>query len=146
MSKGTEYWRLNAERFLKTTMSVEQWCKLNHVSRSGLYANLSHFATTEPELFGGAGNIADRSKRKWLTNTRNNMRASTALAPTKESGFVEINLASLVDECHPAEKHIAQRNTASQLRPVRKKSIVININSANIEIPSGPMLQTLKRS
>lgn len=49
-------------------------------------------------MFGGAQNIADRDGCKWIVKTRENMRASTALAaPACEApeAFVRIDAAEL---------------------------------------------------
>ncbi|MEG1425282.1 MAG: hypothetical protein RSC18_02105, partial [Raoultibacter sp.] len=76
-----EYWRCQVERLLATDMSVRQWCEINRVCSATMYGWLSMFAECEPELFGGASNIADKKKRRWVESTRNNMRDAKAIVP-----------------------------------------------------------------
>lgn len=44
-------WTERIERCLSSSMSIERWCKLNHVGRSGLYAWLARFREEEPGRF-----------------------------------------------------------------------------------------------
>ena len=82
-------WRSRIERLLATDMSVAEWCAANKVSESATYVWLGRFADADPELFGGEQNIADRNQSKWVTRTRDNMRASSApIVPAgKDGGF-----------------------------------------------------------
>ena len=44
-------WAERIERCLSSSMSIERWCKLNHVGRSSLYAWLARFREEEPGRF-----------------------------------------------------------------------------------------------
>ena len=73
-----EQWRTRVEHFLESDMSVHQWCAANRISTSAMFRRLNAFADEEPELFGGAQNIADRSQSGWVGKTRESMRAANA--------------------------------------------------------------------
>ena len=73
-----ELWRSRIERLFATDMGVTEWCHANKVSDSTMFKWIGFFADTEPDLFGGPQNIADRDKSRWITRTRENMRASSA--------------------------------------------------------------------
>ena len=101
-----EQWRTQVERYLASDMSVAEWCRVNKLPESSMFKWIGHFADSEPELFGGPQNIEDRDRSGWITKTRENMRASTALsrrapAPGRGAdGFVRLDAASLA----PAER------------------------------------------
>ena len=135
--KGTKQWRELAERFLVSDASVEQRCALNHVCKAGMFRWLGYFADSEPELFGGVSNIADRSKRRWVTNTKANMRASRALTAPDSPGFIELDRASLL------ESHAKQQPCNSPMthrisqQPDARPFIRIRIGSVDIEVSPG---------
>ena len=124
-----EQWRTRVERFLESDMSVHEWCSANRVSSSAMFRRIGAFADEEPEIFGGAQNIVDRSQARWITKTRENMRSSVALsAPAQPapSGFMRI--ADIV----PAEPEPApapERQLAA--------AITVAVNGAVVSIPPG---------
>ena len=75
-----EQQRQYVERLLDSDLSVAEWCEQYGIARNTMYAWVTQFAETEPELFGGRENIVDRSKRRWLESTRLNIKATKQLA------------------------------------------------------------------
>lgn len=125
MAKGNdrEKWRTRVERLLATDMTVAEWCKANKHSESSMFKWVGYFADHEPELFGGVQNIADRDSSRWITKTRENMRASTALAVPGGAGggFVRIEAASLAPGRAAAPPAV----------------ITVAVNGAEVGIPAG---------
>lgn len=108
-----ELWRSRIERLLATDMGVTAWCDTNKVSDSSMFKWIGFFADTEPELFGGPQNIADRDKSKWITKTRENMRASSAPIVPASQEFVRIDVASLAACAEPGPAAPAPAITVS---------------------------------
>ena len=129
-SKQTkELWRSRIERLLATDMGVTEWCKANKVSDSSMFKWIGYFADTEPELFGGEQNIADRNSAKWIIRTRENMRASSApIVPASNPGrgFVRIDVAGLACE-----------GPAAPPGPCRVEPITVTIGAAVVSVPAG---------
>ena len=130
-TQGKELWRARVERLLATDMSVSEWCAANRVSESATYRWLGVFADTEPELFGGAQNIADRDRNAWLVKTRENMRGLAApIVPVGKGGpasreFVRIDVASLSAHAAPAVAGPAPA------------AITVSIGGAVVSVPAG---------
>ena len=127
-----ELWRSRIERLLATDMGVTEWCHANKVSDSTMFKWIGFFADTEPDLFGGPQNIADRDKSKWITRTRENMRASSApIVPAGQgasgAGFVRVDVASLAAgaQAEPAVPAPAARE------------ITVTIGAAVVSVPAG---------
>lgn len=125
-SQRRELWRTRVERLLATDMSVAEWCAANKASESATYAWLGRFADTEPELFGGERVIADRSCAKWVSKTRENMRASSAPIVPAGQEFVRIDVASLAGEAG-----------AAPARPGPTAAITVSIGAAVVSVPAG---------
>ena len=123
-----QLWRSRIERLLETDMSVMEWCRANKVSDSSMFRWIGIFAESEPELFGGAQNIADRADRQWITRTRENMRASAPIVPAggPGCGFVRIDVTQLADASAPAPRE----------RPC-PDSITVSIGPAVVSVPAG---------
>lgn len=94
-----------------------------------MYSWLSTFADEEPGLFGGACNIVDKKKRRWVESTRCNMREATAIMSiSPASGFLVIDSADLtasVDGVH------------SECSAVLPGGITVTINNTTATILSG---------
>ena len=124
-----EQWRIRAERFLESDMSVREWCAANRVSTSAMFRHLGELADREPEVFGGSRNIVDRSQARWITKTRENMRASVALsAPAQAAppGFVRV--ADIVP-AEPEPGPIPGRRPAA--------AMTVAVNGAVVSVPPG---------
>lgn len=128
-----EQWRTRVEHFLESDMSVHQWCAANRISTSAMFRRLNAFADEEPELFGGAQNIADRSQSGWVGKTRESMRAANALSvPSRAcepSGFARIEDVATIptvpeQPCTPGSLATAP-------------TITVTINGAVVGIPAG---------
>lgn len=130
-TQGKELWRARVERLLATDMSVSEWCAANRVSESATYRWLGVFADTEPELFGGEQNIADRDRNAWLVKTRENMRGLSApIVPVAKGEqasreFVRIDVASLTACPGPDPAGTAPA------------AITVSIGSAVVSVPAG---------
>lgn len=123
-TQGKELWRARVERLLATDMSVSEWCAANRVSESATYRWLGVFADTEPELFGGAQNIADRDRNAWLVKTRENMREPSAPIVPAGQEFVRIDVASLAACAGPGPVAAAP-------------AIAVSIGPAVVSVPAG---------
>ena len=128
-----EQWRTRVEHFLESDMSVYEWCAVNRISSSAMFRRLNAFAEEEPELFGGAQNIVDRSHSGWIGKTRENMRAANALSvpsrPCEPSGFARIEEVATI----PAVPEQPCAPGALATAP----TITVTINGAVVGIPSG---------
>ena len=129
-----ERWRSRVERFLESDMSVHEWCTANHVAVSAMFRHLGDFATREPELFGGPQNIVDRSQARWVTRTRENMRAATALsAPARDrtpSAFARVEEVPAIPSAERAWA-VPERACAASA------PITVAVNGAVVSIPPG---------
>ena len=135
-----EYWRCQVERLLATDMSVRQWCEINRVCSATMYGWLSMFAECEPELFGGASNIADKKKWRWVESTWNNMRDAKAIVPAlAASGFLVVDSADLTASVDENQlKHdstllgaitVAINGTTTTILPGTAKADIANVLS-----------------
>lgn len=128
-----EQWRTRIEHFLESDMSVHEWCAANRISSSAMFRRLSAFAIEEPEIFGGAQNIVDRSHSGWIGKTRENMRAANALSvPPRAcgpSGFARIEEVATI----PAVPEPPRIPRAPEAAPV----ITVTVNGAVVSIPAG---------
>lgn len=122
-----ELWRSRIERLLATDMGVTAWCNANKVSDSSMFKWIGFFADAEPELFGGPQNIADRDKPKWITRTRENMRASSAPIVPAGQEFVRIDVASLA----------AQAPSGPAASSPAAPAITVSIGAAVVSVPAG---------
>lgn len=122
-----ELWRSRIERLFATDMGVTEWCHANKVSDSTMFKWIGFFADTEPDLFGGPQNIADRDKSRWITRTRENMRASSAPIVPAGQEFVRVDVASLAAQPGPAP---ARPGAAAP-------AITVSIGAAVVSVPAG---------
>lgn len=70
-------WAERIERCLSSSMSIERWCKLNHVGRSSLYAWLARFREEEPGRFSRR----NAATLNWIELTRGGLADSKAIVP-----------------------------------------------------------------
>lgn len=70
-------WAERIERCLSSSMSIERWCKLNHVGRSSLYAWLARFREEEPGRFPRR----NAATLNWIELTRGGLADSKAIVP-----------------------------------------------------------------
>lgn len=70
-------WAERIEWCLSSSMSIERWCKLNHVVRSSLYAWLARFREEEP----GRSPRRNAATLNWIELTRGGLADSKAIVP-----------------------------------------------------------------
>ena len=118
--------RRQVEQLLASGMEVREWCALNKVGRGALYAWLTEFRDTEPELFGGYEIAhAGDGHRNWFEHVRNAMAERTALAVrTPAPAFAVVESLDL-DPPAPA------------WAPANGAPIVVVANGAKVEVPAG---------
>ena len=118
--------RRQVEQLLASGMEVREWCALNKVGRGALYAWLTEFRDTEPELFGGYEIAhAGDGHRNWFEHVRNAMADRTALAVrTPAPAFAVVESLDL-DPPAPARA------------PAGGAPIVVAANGARVEVPAG---------
>ena len=121
--------RRQVEQLLVSGMDVREWCALNRVGRGALYAWLTEFRDTEPELFGGYEIAhAGDGHRNWFEHVRNAMAERSALAlrgPAPAFAVVES-----LDLDPPAPGRAPA--TAASGAP-----IVVSFNGVTVEVPAG---------
>ena len=66
--------REQVERCLSADMTIKEWCALNKVPASTMYAWMARFREEEPELFGGP------NAGGWIELTRESIAGRAALA------------------------------------------------------------------
>ena len=107
--------RDQVERCLATDMTVKEWCALNKVPRSTMYAWMARFREEEPDLFAGP------NAGRWIEISKGAIASKTALAPVDQ----------LAGGGRPAP--IAEDEGAY----VPSAPIVVHINGADVVVPSG---------
>ncbi|WP_172137190.1 hypothetical protein [Adlercreutzia sp. ZJ473] len=105
--------REQVERCLSTDMTIKDWCVLNKVAESTLYAWMARFREEEPELF------AKPNASEWIELSRESITSRTALA--KPAAATPAMPAHCVEDGAPA----------------RTSSIVVRTRGTDIVIPSG---------
>ena len=124
-----EQQRQYIERLLESDLGVAEWCERNGIHRQTMYSWLNIFAESEPELFGGKGNIADKTKRRWVESTRSNIKASKALASTRQSpGVIIVDTLFSEPELKAPSKTVAAKHS---------DPIFVELNGASVTIPPG---------
>ena len=113
--------RCQVERFLSTTMTMTDWCKLNHVAPSTMYMWMSRFREQEPGMF------AAQRASDWIELSREAVSAKTALART--------------DSMAPAAEAPAPESGFRDDSPCAaeggKRAIIVRINGAEVAVPAG---------
>ena len=126
-----EQQRQYVERLLESDLSVAEWCEQYSIARNTMYAWVTQFAETEPELFGGRENIVDRSKRRWLESTRLNIKGTKQLAVRPAAGVV------IVDTLY-GEAVLPATSSTLTTRPTNPQNkISVDLKGASIHIPPG---------
>ena len=107
--------REQVERCLATTMTIRDWCALNKVPTSTMYAWMARFRKEEPDLFKRP------NAAQWIELSKDAIAARTALAPT----------AADVSERTAAPIAEGEATRAASA------PIVIHLNGADIAVPAG---------
>lgn len=109
------------ERFLSTTMTMTDWCKLNHVAPSTMYMWMSRFRKQEPEMFAG------QRASDWIELSREAVSAKTALAKA--------------DPAAPAAEAPVPEGGFHDDSPCAadggRRAIIVRINGAEVAVPAG---------
>lgn len=113
--------RGQVERFLSTTMTMTDWCKLNHVAPSTMYMWMSRFRKQEPEMFAG------QRASDWIELSREAVSAKTALAKA--------------DPAAPAAEAPVPEGGFHDDSPCAadggRRAIIVRINGAEVAVPAG---------
>ena len=109
-------------RFLSTDMTAKEWCSLNGVPESTLYAWMARFRESEPELFGKP------STSEWIELTRESISARTALAT--RGGAVAIPETGQ-DPGHGRESCDFMRSADGA------PAVIVRLNGADVVVPGG---------
>ena len=81
--------RRQVEQLVASGMGVDQWCRLNKVSKAALYYWMSAFKESDPDIFGGYDIAhAGDGKRNWYEHVRKALRTSTAIERAKTPGVL----------------------------------------------------------
>ena len=111
--------RGQVERFLSTTMTMTDWCKLNHVAPSTMYMWMSRFREQEPGMFAG------QRASDWIELSREAVSAKTALA--------KADPAAPAAEAPESGFHDGLPCAAEGGR----RAIIVRINGAEVAVPAG---------
>ena len=108
-------------RFLSTDMTAKEWCSLNGVPESTLYAWMARFRESEPELFGKP------NTSEWIELTRESISARTALAARDDASAVAASGPG--PDVGRKASDSAPRDAAS--------AVVVRLNGADVIVPDG---------
>ena len=107
--------REQVENCLSSSMTIEEWCRLNRVSESTMYRWMAIFRDEEPELFGKP------RVGEWIELSKEAIAAQTALA-TKPAAQGD-------PRAIPAGEAVGAKAQAAP--------IVIHLNGADVAVPPG---------
>ena len=107
--------REQVENCLSSSMTIEEWCRLNHVSESTMYRWMAIFRDEEPELF------EKPNASQWIELSRDAIAAQTALATKPAAGGGPVAM--------PACETV---NTKAPPAP-----IIVRVNGAEVAVPPG---------
>ena len=122
-----EQQRRYVEQLLACDLTVAEWCHRHKIAKQTMYGWLATFAETEPELFGGAENIVDRSKRRWLETTRKNMSDAMALTVYRSPGVIIVDTLLRDPKTDSSSKRVS-----GEVLPIK-----VDLNGATVAIPPG---------
>ena len=122
--------REQIERFLASPdVTVEQWCRNEHVSESCFYRWLAVFREEEPELFEGTRR--SESQIGWIELSKQELAGSRALAVVPK------------DEQPDAEPEPRAPQTPGDGAP-DSKALRVYIGKACVEVPDGACASTVE--
>lgn len=128
--------REQIERFLASPdITVEQWCKNEHVSESCFYRWLAVFREEEPELFEGTGR--GKSQVGWIELSRQDIAQSRALA------VVEGEQPDAVAALQPSAPASLPQMAAPVVSP-DPRSLRVFVGKACVEVPDGASASTVE--
>ena len=108
--------REQIERWLASEdMSIDEWCKRNHIGRSTFYRWLAIFRKEEPEIFGTSKHDG------WIEIARQNHKDAMSLAVVDKNTGVP---------APPSMRYESQSSCTNM-------PITVAVNGATISIPSG---------
>lgn len=122
-------WADRIERCLSSSMSIEEWCKLNHVSRSALYSWLAKFRREEPGRFPRRNSATTN----WLEVTRGGTADAKSIVPAASGSSPMEPAASAGRANNPAQP--APRSAEEE--PTPSQPICAIANGMRILIPPG---------
>ena len=105
--------REQVEQCLASSMTIEDWCRLNRIAESTMYRWMARFRDEEPELFGKP------AASQWIELSREAIAAQTALAPKPQSPPA-------------AAQPCPDRSPAGPPSP-----IIVHVNGADVAVPPG---------
>lgn len=117
------------KRYLASGMSVVEWCKLNHVAESTLYAWMQRYRGSELETELSATQCAKETTR-WIKLTREELAREKALACTG-SAPTSTSLISSADNSSQTLVGVLANI------PTQPPTITVSKNSALVSIPAG---------
>lgn len=121
-------WADRIERCLSSSMSVGDWCRLNHVSRSCLYRWLAKFREEEPERFPRR----NAATTNWLELTRGGIADAKGIVPTAD--LASENAATPVAE---GGEHLFREGKADCRATTASQPICAVANGVKILVPPG---------
>ena len=128
--------RRQVEQLVASGMGVDQWCKLNKVSKAALYYWMGVFKESDPDIFGGyAIAHAGDGKRSWYEHVRKALKASTAIERARPHG-VSANAANapafaVVDAASLAGAAGGSADSAAAA------PITVRMRGIAVDVPSG---------
>ena len=122
-------WADRIELCLDSGMSVEEWCKLNHFSRSALYSWLAKFRKEEPGRFPRRNSATSN----WLEVTRGGIADAKSIVPAASGSSPMEPAASAGRANSPAQP----TSRAAEEQPTPSQPICAIANGVRILVPPG---------
>ena len=128
--------RRQVEQLVASGMGVDQWCRLNKVSKAALYYWMSAFKESDPDIFGGYEIAhAGDGKRNWYEHVRRALKASTAIERAGTSGV----LANAADPPAFAVVDVASLAGAEEgsAGAAATAPITVRMRGIEVDVPAG---------
>ena len=128
--------RRQVEQLVASGMGVDQWCRLNKVSKAALYYWMSAFKESDPDIFGGYEIAhAGDGKRNWYEHVRRALKASTAIERAEASGV----LANAADPPAFAVVDVASLAGAEEgsAGAAATAPITVRMRGIEVDVPAG---------
>ena len=126
--------RRQVEQLVASGMRVDEWCRLNKVSKAALYYWMSAFRESDPDIFGGYEIAhAGDGKHNWYEHVRNAIRASTAI---EKAGSSDV-LADAADPPAFAVVDVASLAGGDSADAIATAPITVHMRGVEVDVPAG---------
>lgn len=127
-SERRNIWADRIERCLSSDMTIEEWCRLNHIGRSTIYKWMAEFRKTEPGRFACRSSMTSN----WIAMTSEAIADARAIVP---AAVVSTKPTMITDESIESEP--AHASASSSAHPQSACPIRTRIGKIEFAIPPG---------